>query len=147
MRRYYVGITRAKNHLSIHTDGTFFDNLKADKHAEDSRQYSMPEEVVLQLSHRDVNLGYFKYVKRDVLALRSGDVLRYEDGALYGTVSEKPVARLSQSMLGTIAEWQEKGYKVRSASVRFIVAWKPKEAPKEEPASAVLLADMVLALG
>lgn len=147
MRRYYVGITRAKNHLSIHTDGTFFDNLKADKHAEDSRQYSMPEEVVLQLSHRDVNLGYFKYVKRDVLALRSGDVLRYEDGALYGTVSEKPVARLSQSMLGTIAEWQEKGYNVRSASVRFIVAWKPKEAPKEEPASAVLLADMVLALG
>ena len=41
-------------------------------------------------------------------------------------------------------EWQERGYMVKSASVRFIVAWKPKDAPKDEPEHAVLLADMVL---
>jgi len=43
-----------------------------------------------------------------------------------------------------LAEWKERGYEVKSASVRFVVAWKPKDAPKEEPESAVLLADLVL---
>lgn len=47
-------------------------------------------------------------------------------------------------MQNTIHEWKEKGYEVKAASVRFIVAWKPKDAPKEEPESAVLLADLVL---
>ena len=39
---------------------------------------------------------------------------------------------------------KEKGYEVKSASVRFVVAWKPKEAPKDEPETAVLLADLLL---
>ena len=43
-------------------------------------------------------------------------------------------------------EWKERGYDVKSATVRFIVAWKPKDAPKEEQESAVLLADLVLSL-
>jgi ATP-dependent DNA helicase RecQ len=41
-------------------------------------------------------------------------------------------------------EWHEIWYMVKSASVRFVVAWKPKDTPKEEPEYAVLLADMVL---
>jgi len=47
-------------------------------------------------------------------------------------------------MQNTLAEWKEKGYEVKSASVRFVVAWKPKEAPKDEPETAVLLADLLL---
>ena len=61
-------------------------------------------------------------------------------------VPNKPVAKLSQNMQTTLSEWQEKGYNVKSASVRFVVAWKPKEAPKNEPETAVLLADLVLSL-
>ncbi len=49
-------------------------------------------------------------------------------------------------MQNTLSEWKEKGYEVKSASVRFIVAWKPKDAPQDEPETAVLLADLVLAL-
>jgi ATP-dependent DNA helicase RecQ len=45
-----------------------------------------------------------------------------------------------------LSEWQERGYNIKSASVRFIVAWKPKDAPKEEKETAVLLADLVLSL-
>lgn len=37
-------------------------------------------------------------------------------------------------------------YKVKSASVRFVVAWKPKDAPKDEAETAVLLADLILSL-
>jgi ATP-dependent DNA helicase RecQ len=49
-------------------------------------------------------------------------------------------------MQTTLLGWQEQGYKVKSASVRFIVAWKPKDAQKDESETAVLLADLVLSL-
>ena len=39
---------------------------------------------------------------------------------------------------------KEKGYIVKSASVRFVVAWKPKDAPKEDAENAILLADLTL---
>lgn len=69
-RRYYVGITRAKQRLFIHTDGDIFDGLSVDKYAVDKHQYPMPEEVVLQLSHKDVYLDFFKNRKMDILSLR-----------------------------------------------------------------------------
>lgn len=146
MRRYYVGITRAKNRLYIHTNCDLFSRLGADKYSVDDKQYSMPEEIVLQLSHKDVFLSYFKGIKREVLSLKSGDPLIYRDFTLYETVNNKPVGRLSQKMQYTLMEWKERGYDVKSATVRFIVAWKPKDAPKEEQESAVLLADLVLSL-
>ena len=145
-RRYYVGITRAKNRLFIHTNCDLFSRLGADKYSVDDKQYSMPEEIVLQLSHKDVFLSYFKGIKREVLSLKSGDPLIYRDFTLYETVNSKPVGKLSQKMQYTLMEWKERGYDVKSATVRFIVAWKPKDAPKEEQESAVLLADLVLSL-
>lgn len=72
--------------------------------------------------------------------------MTYSDFFLYSSLSDKPVAKLSLKMQETLSEWEERGYKVKSASVRFIVAWKPKDAPKEEPETAVLLADLRLSL-
>ena len=145
MRRYYVGITRAKKRLFVHTNGDCFANLKADQYLVDSREYAMPGEIVLQLSHKDVFLGFFKELKREVLSLKGGDTLFYKDYTLYNQ-AQKPVARLSQNMQKKLAEWRERGYEVKSASVRFVVAWKPKDAPKEEAETAVLLPDLVLCL-
>lgn len=145
MRRYYVGITRAKKRLFVHTNGDCFANLKTDQYLVDSREYAMPGEIVLQLSHKDVFLGFFKELKREVLSLKGGDTLFYKDYTLYNQV-QRPVARLSQNMQKKLAEWRERGYEVKSASVRFVVAWKPKDAPKEEAETAVLLPDLVLCL-
>ena len=144
MRRYYVGMTRAKNRLFVHTNGDWFNRLPAVQYVIDKQQYSMPKEIVLQLSHKDVHLGFFKGIKREVLALKGGDSLFYNNFVLYDTVAHKPVAKLSLSMQETLLEWKERGYEVKSASVRFVVAWKPKDAPKDEPETAVLLADLVL---
>lgn len=146
MRRYYVGMTRARNRLFIHTDSDCFDHLCVDQYLTDSRQYAMPEEIILQLSHRDVFLGYFKDLKREVLAMRSGDMLKFKDFTLYDASGVKPVAKLSASMQAVLSEWKAKGYEVKSASVRFIVAWKPKDAPRNESETAVLLPDLVLSL-
>ena len=144
LRRYYVGMTRARNRLFIHTDGDCFDHLGADRYFVDSSEYAMPDEVVLQLSHRDVYLGFFKRIKPKILELRSGDYLAYRDFALYDASSHEVVAKMSSQMQDALKEWEDRGYKVKSASVRFIVAWKPKDAPKEEPETAVLLPDLVL---
>ena len=146
MRRYYVGITRAKNRLFIHTNGDCFNHLSADRYLIDQRQYNMPEEIILQLSHKDVYLGFFKERKQEVLALRGGDSLIYNDFFLYSSSTDKPIAKLSSRMQGTLSEWEQRGYKVQSASVRFVVAWKPKDAPKDETETAVLLADLRLSL-
>lgn len=144
MRRYYVGMTRAKNSLSVHTDGDKFCHLPCDSYVEDVAEYDMPEEVVLQLSHKDVYLGFFVNKKREILALRSGDPLVYRDMMLYDPSTQRPVAQLSKRMQKSLAEWEARGYRVASAEVRFVVAWKPKEAPKGASESAVMLADMVL---
>lgn len=146
MRRYYVGMTRAKKRLSIHTNGHCFDNIDTDQYCNDNKQYDLPAEIILQLSHKDVYLDFFKEHKQEVLALRSGDALNYQDFTLYNPSNNKPLAKLSMNMQASLEEWSQKGYSVRSSTVRFIVAWKPKEAQKEEPETAVLLVDLLLSL-
>lgn len=144
LRRYYVGATRAKERLFIHTDDALFDRMPADEHYVSQQQYDMPDEIVLQMSHKDVNLGFFKSRKNDILALRAGGTLRFENDCLYDPATDKAVARLSQKMQTELLQWTDKGYDVASASIRFIVAWRPKDAPPEEKESAVLLVDLTL---
>lgn len=146
IRRFYVGMTRAKNRLFIHTNGKLFNNTNIDKFTIDSNTYSMPEEVVLQLSHKDVYLGFFKERKKEILSLRSGDPLNYKDTIFYNATTNTPIAKLSKNMQVVIEDWHNKGYNIKSASVRFVVAWKPKDAPKEETETAVVLIDVMLNL-
>ena len=104
----------------------------------------MPEEVVLQLSHKDVYLGFFKNIKKEILSLRSGQIVNYSNNMFYVPTNNMPIAKLSVSMQETLNEWKNKGYDVKYAYVRFIVAWKPKDEPKDEPETAVVLFDIVL---
>ena len=137
-------MTRAKKRLFIHTNGDCFNHLSVGQYHISTKEYEMPEEIVLQLSHKDVYLGFFKERKQEVLALRGGDSLTYNNFFLYSSLTNKPVAKLSLKMQDTLSEWEERGYKVKSASVRFVVAWKPKDAQKDESETAVLLADLIL---
>lgn len=141
LRRYYVGITRAKKRLFIHTNCSLFDRFGV---SQDDTIYDMPDEIVLQLSHKDVNLGYFKRCKNDVLALRAGQKLRYDGEYLYDMQTNKPVGKLSKKIMSELSDWIEKHYSISDVSIRFIVAWRPKDAPKEEKESAVLLVDLTL---
>ena len=144
LRRYYVGITRAKKRLFIHTNSSIFDGSGVDQKYVDLTTYEMPNEIVLQLSHKDVNLGYFKSRKKDVLVLRAGQKLRYDNNYLIDIKTNKPICQLSQKIIGELCTWNDKNYYVSDASIRFIVAWRPKDAPKEESEHAVLLIDLTL---
>ena len=144
LRRYYVGMTRTKQRLSIHTNSVMFDRLPVTRLTVDKYPYGMPDEIVLQLSHKDVNLGFFRKRKKEVLALRAGEHLRFAGSYLYSQQSDNPVAQLSQRMQTDLQAWIERGYAVSTATIRFIVAWRPKDAPKEEEEHAVLLLDLCL---
>jgi len=143
MRRYYVGMTRAKKRLFIHTDSPIFNQIQADRHFVDQQQYEMPRDVVLQMGHKDVNLNFFKSRKEKILALRGGSALGYANVYLHDATGY-PVAMFSARMQQALSEWQAKGYEIKSGKVRFIVAWKPKDAPKGEQETAVVLADLCL---
>ncbi len=143
IRRYYVGITRAKQRLFIHTNTSLFDQLPANNKYADQNVYNTPSEIVLQLSHKDVNLGFFKNRKSKILALKAGNKLRYENSFFYDTHNNQ-VCQLSQKMQNEVNEWREKGYFISDSTIRFIVAWKPKDAPKEEEEHAVILLELEL---
>ena len=147
LRRYYVGITRAKHRLFIHTNSSLFFKSDIIQKRIDTTDYEMPNEIVLQLSHKDVNLGFFKSRKKEVLAQRAGQTLRYDNGYLYDINSGKPIGQLSQKIMSELSEWSEKNYFISDVSIRFIVAWRPKDAPKEEKEHAVLLVDLTLIKG
>lgn len=144
LRRYYVGMTRAKRTLAIHTNGNLFDSLKSAQHLYDARAYDEPNEIVLQLSHKDVNLGFSKPHKDAILSLRSGMPLTYHDHCLCLPSTGRDIAQLSIKMKEKLGKWELKGYKVTAARIRFIVAWKSKDAPRDEKESAIVLADLVM---
>ena len=144
LRRYYVGMTRAKRTLVIHTNGNLFDSLKSAQHLYDAQAYDEPNEIVLQLSHKDVNLGFSKPHKDAILSLRSGMPLTYHDHCLCLPSTGRDIAQLSIKMKEKLGKWELKGYKVTAARIRFIVAWKSKDAPRDEKESAIVLADLVM---
>lgn len=144
LRRYYVGMTRAKRTLTIHTNGNLFDSLKSAQHLYDAQAYDEPNEIVLQLSHKDVNLGFSKPHKDAILSLRSGMPLTYHDHCLCLPSTGRDIAQLSIKMKEKLGKWELKGYKVTAARIRFIVAWKSKDAPRDEKESAIMLADLVM---
>lgn len=143
IRRYYVGLTRAKQNLNIYTCGSCFDGGPSFvKYSFDRNEYPMPDSIALQLTHKDVVLDYFASRKRTILSLRGGEQLDYINGYLKEKSSGSFVAKLSTKMREKLEEWESRGYTVQSAAVRFIVAWKPKDAPKEQEELAVLLPEI-----
>jgi ATP-dependent DNA helicase RecQ len=142
-RRLYVGMTRAKNHLYIHCNTGIFDRYQV-PHVEkltDETQYPEPEEISLQLTHKDVVLDYFKDKKEIIFKLRSGMRLSLNDGFLHAELDGHTVrvAKLSKACVASLDHLEQKEYHPCGADVRFIVAWKGEEDAEE---TAVLLPNL-----
>ena len=142
IRKLYVGMTRAKQQLYIHCNTDIFTSREIGNvdYKHDRMPYPIPEEITMQLTHRDVFLDYFKDKKKMILGLRCGDPLFFDNGFLRlqnGTI----VASLSKQKKTELAGWAEKGYSVQSAKVNYIVAWKGKDDVVE---TAVILPELTL---
>lgn len=142
LRKLYVGITRAKQRLFIHCNTPTFASLNNNNidYKKDSISYPLPEEITLPLTMHDVFLDYFKDRKRQILQLRSGQPLYFDNGYLR-LASGESMTCISNKMRNELQYWFEKGYFVQSAKINFIIAWKGKEETEE---TAVLLPELVL---
>ena len=141
-RKLYVGMTRAKQRLFIHCNTGIFNHIKSESvvFVQDTNQYPLPEEITLPLTFKDVYLDFFKGKKNQILKLRSGQPLQFDNGYLLLPSSEK-VAYISNKIREELLRWNDKSYFVKSAKINFIVAWKGKEDTEE---TAVLLPELVL---
>ena len=142
-RALYVGMTRAKNNLYIHTNTTLFDKYRMDgvEHVVDGAEYGEPTEIMLQTTHKDVVLDFFKNKKEIIFNLRSGTKLKMDDVYLVAELNGRDVrvAKLSKAFVETLEKLKDKGYSPKSAEVRFVVAWKGEEDTEETP---ILLTDI-----
>ena len=148
-RSIYVGLTRAKHELYVHYNGHSLDflaggNSMVGQIKDDFKQYPEPNFIDLQLTHRDVVLGFFEDKADMILRLQSGDELFYEGKYLQAKVGfdRKTVAILSKQAQDNLSNLMAKGYSVTSAKVRFIVAWKNPQ--KEGKESYIVLPEIML---
>lgn len=133
-RVVYVGLTRAKSLLHIHTNTKFFDqfDLPFIERTIDNSPYPEPAEIIMELGHKDIVLDFFKGKRQMITSLRSGDPLRL-DGVYLVTGEPRSVriAKLSNACRTKLAALSEKGYTVKRAEVRFTVWWKGKDDEEE----------------
>lgn len=144
--KLYVGMTRAKNSLFIHYNGDVFNGYKFDdiECIEDNADYMEPEELILQLTHRDVYLDFFKKRISYIQNLIAGkDLIVKDDNAFYAEMggAEIKIGYFSNAFRAKLARLRAKGFVPDSAKIRFIVLWKGEEDTEEIP---IILPDVKL---
>lgn len=154
-RMIYVGMTRAKNNLSVHFSNV---NLFLDKSLqrfiiEDNTVYGAPMEVLMQLSHRDVVLDIFKGCQDSLPGLLSGTGLFVSGDYLYAETGGRrvKVLRFSSAFRTQLSRMVSKGYLPVKAKVRFQVFWSYEEPIGETGSPTrseimIVLPDLLLAL-
>lgn len=154
-RMIYVGMTRAKNNLSVHFSNV---NLFLDKSLqrfiiEDNTVYGAPVEVLMQLSHRDVVLDIFKGCQDSLPGLLSGTGLFVSGDYLYAETGGRrvKVLRFSSAFRTQLSRMVSKGYLPVKAKVRFQVFWSYEEPTGETGSPTrseimIVLPDLLLAL-
>lgn len=102
-------------------------------------------ELQTAYSDKDVYLDFFKDKKQLILKLKSGTELEVEGRRLYcNYCGEKyPVAQFSKDCSNRIQSITQKGYTIKSARIRYIVAWKGENDERE---TAIILPDVDLKL-
>ena len=137
IRKLYVGMTRARKTLYIHTCIDIFDRIPHWDvvYKEDNTLYNAPNEITVQLTHKDVYLDFFKDKKETILKLRSGQQLLFKDNRLFSSTGEC-VAALSTKKRNELQEFARQGFAVYASEVTYVVAWKGENDTEE---SAVML--------
>ena len=141
----YVGMTRARNSLYINCNTNVFDGFLPEgiEKRYDRYDYPEPDEAVLQLTHRGVNLGYFRFASRSIPDLQCGRALYEHDGGMYADTGKgrRCVLKLSKSSMQKIETMRKRGFRIYRSEVRYMVYWKGKD---EETEALCILPDIYL---
>src|SRR3989339_101174 len=126
-RAVYVALTRAKENLIIHTNIRNFDKIECSHLSKyiDVKQYDKPDELVVQMTHEDINLGGSKYCVHSLKSVNTDDDLEvYEDGC---KSNGKPVLYFSKSMKASVEEKKLLGYDPIEGKVTYKVRWYDRD--------------------
>lgn len=123
-------ITRAKQNLSIHTNSHYVDcaahgltQIQTDSHS-----YPAPQRLCYLLTHTDLWLNVFvsPHCQAAINNLKSGMPLRLKANGC-ADLHGNEVLCFSQKFKNTLEELGKKGYRLKEASVNFIVYWKRQD--------------------
>ncbi len=137
-RLLYVGMTRAKQSLSIHYNGTYLDNLKNLRHGmienliyqKDTTIYSDSNLIMYQLSYSDVYLSYFHRTQRYIERLLSGDELLVDEEGCLDQANHR-ILKFSSKFKNVLANQKAKGFQPVKAKVNHILYWREEESGEE----------------
>ncbi|WP_439490777.1 RecQ family ATP-dependent DNA helicase [Algoriphagus sp.] len=131
-RQVYVAMTRAIQNLSIHLNSDFLDTLSAQdiERVEDNKIHIPPNEMIIQLTHKDVWLDYFINRQYLVDQFVSGDWLNF-NGLECLNSRGKIVLKFSRDFIKRIEDLEERNYYLKSAKVNFILYWQKEGVGKE----------------
>jgi ATP-dependent DNA helicase RecQ len=131
-RLLYVAMTRAKQHLTIHLNAPFMDDMAAQnlERIDNHEQQSPPDQLVMQLNHKDIWLDYFMGRQQEIIQLKSGDGLTVRGNRCLDK-NGIPVLQFSKSFSNTLEKCRQSGYMPVRAAVNYIVFWQKEDSEKE----------------
>jgi ATP-dependent DNA helicase RecQ len=92
---------------------------------EDALPYPEPDRLLYQLTHKDVQLGYFKYTQNGIRNTYSGAKLNLSDNVVCNESGNK-VLKFSNAYQQKIETLINSGYVISELSVNHIVYWFDK---------------------
>ncbi len=150
-RAIFVGLTRAKNNLSVHYSGNTFSYTRwsAAQMFRDNNVYGEPKEILLQLGHKDLVLSFFKDKEATVGQLHAGQELYLWNE--YLKVHQRGmdcfVAKFSERSRKQIADIISKGYQPYRTHIRFIVYWNSQDENENWFEVPIVLPDILFRKG
>jgi ATP-dependent DNA helicase RecQ len=123
-RQLYVALTRAKSQLIIHTNSPVFDTISVEnlERTVDFDEYQQPKELAMHLSLKDVWLDYFIERQTAIETLQSGNTLVPMNDSCLNT-NGVTVLKFSKGFMEQVGQLGEKGYRLKSAKVNFVLYW------------------------
>ena len=87
-------------------------------------------EMVMNLTHKDVNLGYFKNVQKHMASLMCGDSLgKAEHG--WANPNGQLVLKFSRQFNEKLTTIEKSGFLLHEVKIGFILYWKGEDAKEE----------------
>lgn len=136
IRAIYVGMTRAKNYLSIHTNNEIFKNIhiKDIEYKEEKNEYPIPNTLEIICTLKDVNLGSYDSLNFDLTQILPGTpIILHDDKFLLYKQHNKlhKVGTLSTSCTKQIQELKKENYQIVKSCVDNLIYWYDRENRKE----------------
>lgn len=141
-RLLYVALTRAKNYLNIHSNNAQLEYILNSlvKKNVDQNMYNRPKIMNINLSFKDVWLGFFDNKQGYINQLKSGDALRFKND-LICNLDGIEILKFSMFFQNKLNELNTKGFQIKSISIHHILYWYNDKTEKE---IKIILPEVVL---